>query len=122
MVFIFIFSLLVKAFFLESGLLVHVSSHDADAHDVAPLADLFVVETVDAFVFPNRTRAGGGQRRGVEVIGDGVEREEHKEAVAAVHPDFHAVHALLDPAHVRVARLQRQIEAGFERARMGCPE
>src|SRR5947207_13047110 len=40
-----------------------ISSHYADAHYVAPVADLFVVETIDGFVFPNRTRTGGGQRR-----------------------------------------------------------
>jgi hypothetical protein len=40
-----------------------VSSHHAEAGDVAPLADLFVFAPVNRFVFPDRARAQHRQRK-----------------------------------------------------------
>ena len=34
---------------------------DTDAEDVVPLANLFVVQAIDRFVFPYGARPGGGQ-------------------------------------------------------------
>lgn len=61
-------------------------AHDADAGHIAPLADTFVAETVDGPILPCGARAGCGQGRRVQIVRDGINREEH-EAAAAIHFD-----------------------------------
>lgn len=74
-----------------------------------------VVLAVDAFVFPNRACAGGGQRGGVRVIGHGVYRQKNEAfAVAAIHPQFEAVHALLAPTDDRMTGLLADLQDRFE--------
>lgn len=84
-----------------------------NADDIAPLPDAVVTLAVDGFVFPQRALAGGGHRRGVGVIRHGVNGQKHKTG-AAIHKNFHGVHALLGPAHGDLSGIERGGEDGFE--------
>src|ERR1051326_196250 len=96
----------------NSGHKTSSPTHDADAGDVAPLADAFIVEAVNGPILPYGTGAGGGQRSGVEVAGDGVDGEED-EATASIDFDFDAVHALFFPADVGAASIEGEFEHRF---------
>ena len=88
-----------------------------DADDIAPLADAVVALAVDGFVFPERALPGGRQRGGVGVVGHGVHSQEGEAfAIATIHPDFHAIHALLGPADCHVPGIQLGGEDGLHGA------
>ena len=88
-----------------------------DADDIAPLADAVVALAVDGFVFPERALPGGRQRGGVSVVGHGVHSQEGEAfAIATIHPDFHAIHALLGPADGHLPGIQLGGEDGLHGA------
>lgn len=91
-----------------NGLLL---SADRGAEDIAPLADLLVVQAVDGLVFPKGARAGGGQRGGVGVVRLGVDGEKGEAfAVAAIDLDFQRVGIAFVPENGGAARLHLDVE------------
>jgi hypothetical protein len=79
--------LLFESLELKCVIIVYNSPRHRNADDIASLADALVGLEVDGFVFPKRALAGGGHGRGVGVIGDGVNGQEHKAlAVAGGRP------------------------------------
>jgi hypothetical protein len=60
---------------------------------------------------------GGRQGGGVGVVLHGVHSQKGETfAVAAIHPDFHTIHALLGPADGHLSGIERGGEDGFHRA------
>jgi hypothetical protein len=100
------------------------SAGDGYGDHFAPLAHALIAFAIDRFVFPERARAGGGERIRVHVIGRRIDRQQDEAfAIAAVHLDLATaqIRAQSAPApfHIHLRAGNRRADFRLDQSQIG---